>query len=177
MLRNVKLVLVGLAGLFVIFTLIGLLMPSSVKISRGVIVDVQSTYVNNVIGDIKTWSEWMVWMRAEEGSLVTSILEPDITAVRWRSVNKKEAGQITLLSSRDQLISLRHNFPALNPSDGAIRIRQINANQTEVLWMLEYPLKWYPWERFEGIFMDAIIGRSLEASLQLLSDKLRDMNI
>jgi hypothetical protein len=39
--------------------------------------------------------------------------------------------------------------------------------------MVEYPLKWYPWERFEGIFMDAMIGQSLEQSLKLLEEKLR----
>ncbi|MFN9710623.1 MAG: hypothetical protein ACK55K_04370, partial [Bacteroidota bacterium] len=158
MLKYLKLFLIGLAGLFIMFTLIGLIMPSSVKVSRGVIVDAQTTYVNKIICDFKTWPDWMVWMRAEEGSLVTSVQEPDIIAMRWRSLKQKEAGQITLLSCMDQLISLRHNFPGLNSSEGAIRIRQINANQTEILWMLEYPLKWYPWERFEGIFIDAIIG-------------------
>ena len=55
-------------------------------------------------------------------------------------------------------------------------MRQIKAKQTEIMWMLEYPLKWYPWERFEGIFIDAIIGRSLEESLQMLTAKLRVVN-
>jgi len=33
---------------------------------------------------------------------------------------------------------------------------------------MEYKLKWYPWERFYGIFMDHIIGPAFDKGLEEL---------
>jgi hypothetical protein len=170
--KKIKLILVGIAGLIFLFTMIGLLIPSSVKISRGIIVNRDSITVATLVGDVKSWPEWMIWLRSGEGSFVKFSNEGAVPSVKWYSIDQKGSGEIALLGKGDELFRLRHHFPGLNIADGGIRLRSVSATQTEILWMLEYPLEWYPWERFEGIFLDAIIGQSLETSLQLIKEKL-----
>ncbi|MFN9108975.1 MAG: hypothetical protein ACK5XN_02690 [Bacteroidota bacterium] len=170
--KKIKLILVGIAGLIFLFTIIGLLIPSSVKISRGIIVNRDSATVAKLVGDVKSWPEWMIWLRSGEGSFVKFSNEGTVSAVKWYTFNPKGSGEIELLGKGDELFRLRHHFPGLNVAEGGIRLRSVSTTQTEILWMLEYPLKWYPWERFEGIFLDGILGQSLEASLQLIKEKL-----
>ncbi len=170
--KKIKLIFIGLAGLVCLFTMIGLLIPSSVKISRGIIVNRDSAAVATLVGDVKSWPEWMIWLRSGEGSFVKFSNEGAVPVVKWYTFDQKGSGEIALLGKGDELFRLRHHFPGLNVADGGIRLRSLGATQTEILWMLEYPLKWYPWERFEGIFLDAILGQSLDASLQLIKEKL-----
>jgi hypothetical protein len=56
----------------------------------------------------------------------------------------------------------------MNTAEGTLQVRKGSDGSTEVIWLLEYPLRWYPWERFEGIFMDAMLGALLEQSLNRL---------
>ena len=164
--RKIKMLLVGFAGLFCLLTLIGILMPSSVKISRGVIINADSTSVLHMVSEIQTWPKWMNWLRSDQGTLVRFYDEGNKKAVKWQSISKKEGGEISLLDNANGEIKLRHAFSGLNEAGGMIRIRNAGPGQTEALWMIEYPLRWYPWERFEGIFMDSMIGAALDQALQ-----------
>ena len=171
--QKIKLLLIGFLGLMILFTVIGLVTPSTVKISRGVIVDADSAKVIAMISDVHTWPEWMVWLSSEQGSLVKFKTDGKGSSVKWHTLEQKSSGEILLLNFNEDIIHLQHQFPGMNSADGGIRVRSVNPSQTEILWMIEYPLKWYPWERFEGIFMDAMIGQSLEQSLKLLEEKLK----
>jgi hypothetical protein len=173
MMQKIKMIGVGMAGLFILLTIIGLIIPSSVKISRGVIIDADSVQVVQVIKDVKTWPKWMIWMQSERGSLIQFSNLNNQSAVEWRSVDVKEKGRIILTGANTDLIEMIHEFPGMNAAKGGIRIRSVGQHQTEVLWMLEYPLRWYPWERFEGIFMDSMIGGALEKALNDLSEYMQ----
>jgi hypothetical protein len=173
MMQKIKLLLIGFLGLILLFTIIGLIMPSSVKISRGLIVNADSAKVVNVISDVHRWPEWMNWLSAGDGSVIKWNNQKSPTSLQWQSLNQEELGEISVMGRAQDLLKLRHRFPGLNVAEGGIRVRSVHDGQAEILWMVEYPLKWYPWERFEGIFMDAMIGQSLEQSLKLLEEKLR----
>ena len=171
--QKIKLLLVGIGGLFLLFTVIGLIIPSSVKISRGVIIGADSVEVMQAVMNVKTWPEWMSWMQSESGALIQFTEQNSQTAVEWRSVENKEKGRISLTDVNSDLIEMLHEFPGMNAAKGGIRIRSAGQHQTEVLWMMEYPLRWYPWERFEGIFMDSMIGAALEKALNELSEYMQ----
>ena len=66
----------------------------------------------------------------------------------------------------------------MNKADGGFRIRSTGAKGevTEVLWYMEYKLKWYPWERFYGIFVDHIIGPAFEKGLEQLKNFAEQQN-
>ena len=173
MVQKIKMIGVGLGGLFILLTIIGLIIPSSVKISRGVIIDADSVQVVKVVKDVKSWPQWMIWMQSENGSLIEFTQLNNQPAVEWRLVDAKGKGRISLTGAQMELIEILHEFPGMNAAKGGIRIRSAGQHRTEVLWMIEYPLRWYPWERFEGIFMDSMIGGALEKALNELSEYMQ----
>lgn len=164
--------LVGLAGLLLLFTFIGLLIPSSVKISRGLIVQADSITVCQTVCNLRTWPMWMEWLHSEKGTLVTFKEEGNYRGVKWASLSKGQSGEIIIKKNEGGEVYLIHAFPGLNKAEGMIRIRNAGPGQSEVLWMMEYPLRWYPWERFEGIFMDSMIGSALDKALSDLNKYL-----
>jgi hypothetical protein len=168
--RHLKILLTGLAGLALLAVVMGLLMPSSVKITRGVIVDADSAKVDRYLLEMNEWSKWMPWIDTASGVLIQqqgSSGGPG-SALKWKSLDGKREGAITFKGRKPGNLLLAYDFTGMNKAEGGFRIRKISEGRTEVQWFMEYPLKWYPWERFYGIFIDSMIGAVLENGLQNL---------
>jgi hypothetical protein len=171
--RLIKMGLVGITGLIVLLTIMGLVIPSSVKITRGVVIQADSARVVSYLADASKWKQWMPWLQSDSGVLIQQ--SPTTTGagafVRWKSMDGRQQGTLTLTAIKEGEYGILHEFKGMNPAQGGFRIRSIQgaAHQTEVQWFLEYRLKWYPWERFSGIFMDHMIGPVLDQALQQLS--------
>lgn len=174
--RLIKMFLFVLFGLAVMLTLIGLVIPSSVKISRGIIVNADSIKVYNQLSDVKDWGQWMPWVTADEGALVqiSAVTNAPGSYFKWKGLNLRNNGTIRFISLTPNLITTKYELQGMNDCEGGFRLRSLpnNLSQTEVQWFMEYKLKWYPWERFYGIFLDHIIGPSLDKGLQELKTYL-----
>lgn len=170
--RLIKMFLFVLVGLFAVLTIIGLFIPSSVKISRGIVIDADSAKLQQVVGNVQTWGHWFPWIKADSGALVQVSPEPNQPGsfFKWKSLNYKSDGIITIKTIQPNLVTVLYQMKDMNDSEGGFRLRPLSAQQTEVQWFMEYKLKWYPWERFYGIFLDKIIGPSFEQGLQNLKE-------
>ncbi len=157
-----------LVGMFAVITIIGLFIPSSVKVSRGTIVHIDSSNVYKELSDVKNWNQWLPWITADSGALVQTSPVTNATGsfFKWKGVKLNSEGTITLQSVKPDEILVLHELKDMNNAEGGFRIRSISNNTTEVLWYMEYKLKWYPWERFFGIFVDKIIGSAFEQGLE-----------
>ncbi len=162
--------LTGLVGLALLATVMGLLMPSTVKITRGIIVDADSAKVDLVLRQMDGWSKWMPWIDTTSGVLIQQQGRSGIagSVLKWKSLDGKRVGSITYKSRQPGNLLLGYEFTGMNKAEGGFRIRKISEGRTEVQWFMEYPLKWYPWERFYGIFIDSMIGSVFENGLQNL---------
>jgi hypothetical protein len=178
--RYIKMFLTGLTGLSLLATLMGLMMPSSVKITRGVIVNADSTSVDHILLNIDHWNQWMPWIEPSGDLIVQQLGERGQagSALKWKSLDGQREGVIAFKGREPGTLLLSYDFKGMNKSEGGFRIRNLSEGRTELQWYMEYPLKWYPWERFYGIFLDSMIGSVLESGLQKLvkyigdSDKL-----
>ncbi len=174
--RLVKMFLIVVIGLFAVLTLIGLVIPSTAKISRGVIINADSATVYEALSNVQTWNDWLPWITADSGVIVQ--LSPVTNAkgsyFKWKGMQHKNAGTITIKEIKPQLIELFYQIEEMNDAEGGFRVyaRDSTNQQTEVLWFMEYKLKWYPWERFYGIFIDPVIGSSFEQGLSNLKTML-----
>ena len=56
--RYIKMFLVGLIGLFIVITLLSLLLPSEVKVSRAVVINTTTGKVYTQIADFRNWKNW-----------------------------------------------------------------------------------------------------------------------
>lgn len=159
-----------LIGLFGVITIIGLFIPSSVKVSRGIIIDADSTKVFEQLSDVKNWAQWMPWITADGGALVqlSPATNQSGSYFKWKGLQLKGSGTITLTNISQQLIKLKYELKDMNDSEGGFRITPLatNKKQTEVQWFMEYPLKWYPWERFYGIFFNSIMEPAFDKGLE-----------
>lgn len=166
--RLIKMFLFVLVGMFAVITIIGLLIPSSVKISRGVIVNADSSKVYNELSDVKDWNKWLPWITADSGAVVqtSAVTNAPGAYFKWKGIKLSSAGTLTLQSVKPDEVLVLHEIKDMNTSEGGFRIRSISSNTTEVLWYMEYKLKWYPWERFYGIFLDKIVGSAFEQGLE-----------
>ena len=157
-----------LVGMFAVITIIGLFMPSSVKVSRGVIVNTDSSNVYKELSDVKNWNQWLPWITADSGAVVqtSAVTNAPGAYFKWKGMKLNSAGILTVQSIQPDEILVLHEMKDMNTSKGGFRIRSVGTNTTELLWYLEYELKWYPWERFYGIFLDKIIGSAFEKGLE-----------
>lgn len=157
-----------LVGMFAVITIIGLFMPSSVKVSRGAIVNTDSSNVYKELSDVKNWNQWLPWITADSGAVVqiAAVTNAPGAYFKWKGMKLNSAGTLTVQSIQPDEILVLHEMKDMNTSEGGFRIRTVGANTTEVLWYMEYKLKWYPWERFYGIFLDKIIGSAFEKGLE-----------
>lgn len=166
--RLIKLGLVGLVGMAVLFTIMGLLIPSSVKIARGVLVQTDSATVMQYINNTHSWQEWMPWVKTDSGVIVQVSPQENGTGafMRWVTLDAKK-GRLEITGYAPGEVQVLHQFEGMNDAKGGFRIRSMQgSNQTELQWFLEYPLRWYPWERFYGIFLDHLFGPILQQGLE-----------
>lgn len=170
--RLVKMFLFVLTGLFAVITIIGLFIPSSVKISRGIVINADSTKVYNELRDVKNWSKWLPWITTDSGAIIqlSPVTNEPGSFFKWKGLIYKSSGTITLQQIKPDIITTSYQLKDMNDAEGGFRIRSTGAAKqgTEVQWFMEYKLKWYPWERFYGIFMDHIIGPAFDKGLQQL---------
>ena len=179
--RLIKMFLFVLIGLFAVITIIGLFIPSSVKISRGIIVTADSSKVYKELSDVKNWNKWLPWITADSGAVfqLSAVTNQPGSYFRWKGMKLNSAGTITIQSSKPNDILLLHELKDMNNAEGGFRIRSTGANNnvTEVLWYMEYKLKWYPWERFFGIFTDRIIGSAFDKGLEQFKNYIEQADI
>jgi Polyketide cyclase / dehydrase and lipid transport len=170
-----------LIGLFAVITIIGLFIPSSVKISRGIIVTADSSNVQKELSDVKNWNKWLPWITADSGAVVqlSPVTDRPGSYFRWKGVKLNSAGTITIQEMNPGEILLLHELKDMSKAEGGFRVRSTGANNnvTEVLWYMEYKLKWYPWERFFGIFTDRIIGSAFEQGLEQFKNYIEQADV
>lgn len=167
-----------LIGMFAVVTIIGLFIPSSVKISRGVIINADSTTVHNELSDVKSWNKWLPWITTDSGAIVQLSPVTDATGsyFKWKGLKHQSSGTLTLQQIEPDVIYLTYQLQDMNTAEGGFRLRSSSTvkQETEVQWFMEYKLKWYPWERFYGIFVDHIIGPAFDKGLEQLKTYIEE---
>lgn len=155
--RFVKLAIFSLASIFILFTAIGLLMPSSVTVLRTQTINASKESVFSYLSDLNKWHDWLN-NDAENSQTTSSLKNAPITYGSYK---------ITLIGNDSNRIrTLWQN----NRSTQLKSIMDVNDdNKTTssciVMWRFQQQLKWYPWERLTGMLHDKILGPSMEASL------------
>src|SRR5260221_13231604 len=70
--RFIKAFIVGLVGLFIIITLLSLLLPSNVRVSRAVVMNSTTGKVYTQIADLKNWKNWQPLFASDSAIIVFS---------------------------------------------------------------------------------------------------------
>lgn len=161
--RLIKFALVSIFSLFTIITLIGLLFPSRIIVSRAVDINASKDSINFYTTDLRRWKFWVSSLNGKE---INDSLETKIgkSVIKITAISKEKiTGEWIEKNGDKQMMSMSF-------------FSNQNSNTTVVQWQFEQKVKWYPWARFGSIINDKVIGAMMENNLANLKKILEKTN-
>ena len=157
-----------LAGLFIYITILSLFIPSKLMVTRAVVINAKAGKVFNEISDLKNWKHWQPVFRNDSAIIK---FDTDVNGVsnacEWNSKGKKN--KIIITDKKGNKINVSLLREGENEVLNTISILPLaDSNQLQAEWNVLIKLKWYPWEKFYGIFIEKITGQGYEDALNSL---------
>ena len=160
--RHIKLLLISLLAFFILFTLIGLLFPSSVNTVKAVVVNKKQPEVLAALKISDNWLNWFPFFYPPAGAGINNTNSD--TAVFYNDkkqlyilCKKSDSNSVSFLIKAWTGVETEETIVAL-PISGDV-------SQTQVMWKQTEHLKWYPWERFRGLLLEGTKGVFLDTTL------------
>jgi hypothetical protein len=170
MMRFIKAFLFGITGLFIIITLISLLIPSNVKVSRMVVIN--NTTINRVYrqtADLTNWKNWHPMFKPG----VAIINFGNITTGKNAScdiVYNNKTTHLKITAADSSSVKFLLQSKGENDIENNIILNAMPLPQSvQVEWRTITKLHWYPWDKFYAIFIDKMAGPGYEAALNNLN--------
>jgi hypothetical protein len=166
--KLVKGFLFALAGLFVMITLLSLLIPSNVVTAKSVTINAPRQKIINAINNFPQWEKWNpVFTNPVSNHRIIAATTGAEASIEWGENNKKN--RITLTEQLTQGIRFTMARPGENSIQNSLLLLPLeDSTSFQVEWKALTHLKWYPWEKFAGIFISEITGPGYESALQSL---------
>jgi len=170
--RFIKVFLAGAIGLFLVMTLLSLLIPSRVKVSRTTLIN--NTTKAKVVEQLAILSNWKNWHPVFKNSDAKII----ITAAGAKAdtaeiVYGNKSAKLVITSRDSNAVKFILQSPGENDIQNEVFVSSIPGQyNVQVEWRALNHLKWYPWEKFYGIFVDKLTGPGYEQALGGLKDYL-----
>ncbi len=157
-----------IGGTFAVFILlISLLIPSRILTVRSVVVHGTETDIAYQLGHFENWKNWHpVFMQTTAQNI--SVPDSGVGAsLQWKQHDEPYMLQFTKTQQMQFAIALKDNGkPDVENLLTINKVQENNAYQVE--WSVITHLRWYPWEKFGGIFLEKMTGPGYEAALQSL---------
>ena len=168
--RLLKGFILAIAGLFIVVTSFSLLIPSRVITMRTVIIHAKQEEVFAEIADLQNWKHWHPVFMQDSSAMQISKPSSGVKAyVAWTSKGKENKLQIIEVEANQIKVSLMRSGE--NDLANILSITSLkDSNDVQVEWRVFTKLKWYPWEKFSGIFIDKMTGPGYEAALNNLKE-------
>jgi hypothetical protein len=171
--KAIKGVLFVLAGLFLMVTAISLLMPSTVTTIRGMPVHASEEKIVAEISDLKEFKKWHPVFMHDSAAIYSEPSTGVNASVQWITGGKTNTIRITEQSPAGIKFMLIR--PGENDVENILSVAPLqDSTGFQVQWQALTKLKWYPWEKFAGIFTDKMTGPGYEVALQNLKRLLEN---
>ena len=161
--RLVKLVIISLFVLGAIVTAISALFPSTVIVSRAIEVNANAAQIAHYTSDLNEWKYWMSDWKENKAT--------------WKDSTVYIGTQtIKLISKNDT--SVTYDWVATGQRPYIVKFEWIPF-QTGIYvihWSFEQHVKWYPWEKFQTLLNEKVLGYKMEMELANLRALLLEEN-
>jgi len=144
-------------------TLISLFMPSRVMVARTILIDAPPNFIFSYIDRVETWPDWFSPVQNQH----TEIIKGTRDTLVWKSGG--EINRIYLSNNSSYMAHFILDHSNHHPIDlffTTDTIQAVNSLQVEMRSVRR--LKWYPWDKFAGIFEDNISGPVYDSTLHSL---------
>jgi hypothetical protein len=159
-----------LAGLFIFITILSLFIPSRLMVSRAVVINTNTAKAFSEISNLQNWKHWQPVFMNDSAKINFKTDDNGISNYcEWESKGKKNAVEITKKNNNSIAAVLKRSGE--NDVQNTISILPLaDSNQVQAEWNVLIKLKWYPWEKFYGIFIEKISGQGYEDALNSLKN-------
>ena len=157
--RLIKLLLIIVFVLSTIITSISLLFPSEVVVSRAIEINAPSQDIAYFVCDLNHWNTWMSEWKENKVTI------KDSTAFI-------SSQTIQLIKSTDS--SARFNWVATGqpPYDVLIEWLPLSKGNYVIHWSFTQKVHWYPWEKFQTLLNEKLLGYKMEVELANLKEAI-----
>ena len=157
--RFFKLAVISLIIIFLLFTCIGLFLPSSVTVTRKEFINAPADsvrfYTNNIY-------HWKYWLNGVDTNYKLSTAK--------NATIKLGAYTISVLKNDSATIVTGWNGKHTKYRVCHIQIDNSEPNVTTIYMSFQQHLSWLPWDRLGGMMHDEVMGPSMQASLEKLKE-------
>lgn len=140
----------------ILITAISSLFPSVVITSRAVEVNATSAQIQHCVSNLSAWKGWMSDWKDQ------SVLVQD-------SVANVGTQRIELVSKTDSTIILNWIATGQAPYKVQIEWLPLKEGTYVIHWSFEQHVQWYPWEKFQTLLNEKVLGAKMEEELQHLT--------
>ncbi len=161
--RLIKLLMLSLLVLGLLVTAISALFPSTVIVSRAIEVSAAPAQIEKYVSNLNEWELWMSDWKDNKTVLKDSTMYIGTQTIK-------------LVTKNDS--SVTYYWVATGQRPYAVKFEWIPL-QTGIYvihWSFEQHVKWYPWEKFQTLLNEKVLGYKMEMELANLRDLLLKQN-
>ena len=167
--KFIKSFLFGITGLFCFATVLSLLIPSHIKVSRTILINADREKIHHSIALLQNWQNWNPLFKNDSIKIVYT--KPDSSACEI--IKNEQRSELVFLAKDSTSVKFKLQSKGEDEIQNEIILSSIpHQSAIQVEWRSDTKLKWYPWEKFYGIFIDKLTGPGYEMSLQALKNYL-----
>lgn len=152
--------------LIIFWVIIGLivlatsLLPSKISIVKSVDISGQGECAMNQVNDFNRWPEWLPLLK--EGLATLRSVSGDDAVLNQRPGNTVEL-HYAIKTADSTLVTMTQ--PGANPVEMIFLFNQTKSG-SKLHFIVNTKLRWYPWEKIGGIFVDKMMGGQYEEALK-----------
>ncbi len=157
--RLIKLAILSFIIIFAIITVISLLIPSQIRISKAIDLSHKKENVIRLLTDTSAWKTWHPVFIKDSRNFSMLAATYKVTAVTDSLVLMEVD-----LNAKHKLVYgwQFHHYPGVE--------------KYTVQWFTDFNLGWYPWEKFGSLFYEKTYGLMMEQGLKNLDSVLKAEN-
>jgi hypothetical protein len=160
--RHIKLVIISFVVLFIIVTLISLLIPSQIRISKALAIHATKEQVLEQIGDPSKWKNWY----PGADTLEHATADGKLIGVY---IKKGSAQALVLTGKTDSTVNAENMGPGTKDISMTWSVYPGDREGiVTVQWYMDFKLRWYPWEKFSSLLFEKQYGIQMERGLNKL---------
>jgi hypothetical protein len=146
--RIIKLFFISVVFFFGLFTVIGLLIPANVRLSKAINIGAPRAGIIQLVADTGAWKEWH-------------------PAFRGATAGSTAGFAIKTLLQNDSLVTVNFTTPKKQSIvNGWQLYRYASTDSITVQWYMDFHLSWYPWQKFGSLFYESTYGTLMQQGLQ-----------
>ncbi len=161
--RSVKFFVTTVFALLIFLCFITIFLPSSVTVSKTVLIN---AHTKNITAQIKNFHNWKNWHPFfQNKNIDVSITQnADTSFAILTNEDQKKIIFILLKSSENNISVVLNEGDKKNESYQFILLSN-GEGQTQLTWNINSSLGWLPWKKFSGVMMDKVKGEQYQEAL------------